>query len=430
MAYIPPVIVLPGVMGTDLCDAYQFPPDLLWNVLQHNYTRLALHPDNPRFEAQQPARVQPNGIFEVAYKELIHELRHNLCAREDQPVPVYPFGYDWRQPLKVLEAQFTDFVEEVIERTKLLRHYANAGYAEDPKVNLVGHSMGGLIITGYLETKGKAARVGKVVTLATPFRGSFEAPIKVITGTAALGVDDSSSREREAARLTPSLYHMLPMPEIGLEIVGPDLPQTLYDPRLWQPSVVQTITEYVRLHGVAKTDRAQQASKLFAQLLETGQAFRKRIDAFRLTKTNLRAKDWLCVVGVDSVTRVGLKIKATPKGPAFDLSAEYRLNNWKKATEDRQLTGDGTVPFKAAVPPFLDMANVVCVNPEDFGYWEVQDRLLCSVAGFHGILPNMDMLQRMIVRHFTDRPDVHGNTWGCPAPGVNDWQPPLKLRAK
>jgi hypothetical protein len=42
----------------------------------------------------------------------------------------------------------------------------------------------------------------------------------------------------------------------------------------------------------------------------------------------------------------------------------------------------------------------------------------------------MDMLHRLIVRHFTGRPDTRGNTWGRPVPGVSNWQPPLALEAK
>ena len=53
------------------------------------------------------------------------------------------------------------------------------------------------------------------------------------------------------------------------------------------------------------------------------------------------------------------------------------------------------------------------------------------VGGFHGVLPNMNMLHRMLVRHFTGSADKKGNTWGHPAPGVekSDWNPPLKLQA-
>jgi hypothetical protein len=42
----------------------------------------------------------------------------------------------------------------------------------------------------------------------------------------------------------------------------------------------------------------------------------------------------------------------------------------------------------------------------------------------------MDMLHRMIVRFFMDRPDRHGNTWGRRVPGVATWTPPLELTEK
>lgn len=431
-----PVIVVPGITGTYLRDHYQMPPDLVWGVLEHDYTRLALHPDNLRYEAYEPARVQADTLFEIAYKELVQELRYNLRKKEDEPVPVFPFGYDWRQPLDAIEEKFAAFMDEVIERTLLLRHYAeDPQYAKQPTVNLVGHSMGGLIITGYLERRGKAAKVNKVVTLATPYRGSYEVIAKLATGTAALGPDDPASREREAARVTPALYHLLPTIAGGLEITA-GLPKSLYDPGLWQTGIIATIEEYVRLHGVTKMNRAQQASqakKLFTSLLNTGRTYRERLDKFRLAQAGLQADDWLCVVGVNSNTRVKLPISQNRKRePIFDLSDEHRINEWENENEDvRHLTGDGTVPYDSAVPPFLDAANVVCVTPDDFAYYEVQDKLFSSIAGFHGILPNMDMLHRLIVRHFTGKPDPLGTTWGRPAPGVAQaqWQPPLTFQA-
>ncbi len=435
MAYIPPVIVLPGVTGTNLRDEYRTPPDMVWSLLQNEYARVALHPDNPRYEAREPARIQADSVFDIAYKEIIQELRYNLRLKEDKPVPVFPFAYDWRQPLDLIEKRFAEFVNEVIERTKLLRHYADDGYADNPKVNLVGHSMGGLIIAGYLEREGKSARVAKVATLATPYRGSFEAVIKVATGTANIGNDEPNSREREAARLTPSLYHLLPDIEGGLEIEDPKLPTSLFDAGLWQRGVIDSIVEFVRLHAVSKLDRQQQAQTLFTSLLQDALAHRNRIKTFQLSKAGLRPEDWLCVAGVDSVTRVKLKIKKTSRGPMFDLGSDYRLNQWRINANDPAdwyLTGDGTVPLASAVPSFLKPENVVCVTPDDFGYWEVQDKVAAKVAGLHAIMPNMDMLHRMVVRHFTGRADFSGNTWGCPAPGVSDiqWRPPLTFRMK
>ena len=430
-----PVIVVPGITATYLRDEYPLPPETVWSVITKRYEQVSLHPDNTRLEANQPSRVAPGQVFEVAYKELIAELRHGLSERRDRPVPVYPFGYDWRQPLAMIEAQLAAFIDEVIERTKLLRHYdADESFRADPKVNLVGHSMGGLVIAGCLSRLGPAARVEKVATLATPFQGSYEAVIKVITGTSDLGTTAPSSRERETARLTPALYHLMPSFEGHLRPTELwDGPLSLFDPGAWQPSVVSTIADFVKEHGLSRKAPKAQAESLFAGLLAEAANHRRRIDGFELDSVGLAQKDWLCVVGLDSTTRVQLEITKGQGGAAeFVLSSKDRKNEWTRRPEDGKdpsLTGDGTVPYRGAVPRFLAERSLVCVTPDDFGYWEIGDSVLTRLAGFHGIMPNMDMIHRMLIRHFTGRPDKHKNTWGWAAPGVDkgEWDPPLDL---
>lgn len=431
-----PVIVVPGIIGTYLRDDYSLPPEYVWNLVANDFGRTVLHPDDLRYEASEPARVIPAHLLEIAYKELIEELRFNLRQKSDEAVPVYPFGYDWRKPLAASEQQLADFVEEVIERTKLLRHYAKAGYATDAKVNLVGHSLGGLVIAGYLERKGPAAPVHKVVTLATPYQGSFEAVLKMITGTASLGPAGPSSREREAARLTPSLYHILPSLANRL-ILDPSFPPdlTLFDAAAWQPSIVASIAEFIRTHGVDEQPPEvcyQNALKLFGSLLASGAAYHQRIDGFRLEQAGLTWKNWLAVAGAGATTRVRLRVVRRGNGAAdFDLRSEDRADNWRDPDSAlRYLTGDGTVPLESAIPKFLGAEHVVCVTPESFGYWELLDRTLTNLSDFHATMPHMNMLHRLIVRFFTDQPDYHQNTWGWPAPGVVNWQPPLPLHEK
>ncbi|MCH5376861.1 MAG: alpha/beta fold hydrolase, partial [Planctomycetes bacterium] len=250
MAIQNPVIVVPGITASELRDEYPLTPNIVWSaVLNRQYEQIMLHPDDVRYELSEPARVRPNAIFSVPYDELVLELRHNLTSVADEPVPVYPFPYDWRQPLARTEADLRGFVQEVIDRTRLMRHYVRGGYLDDPRVDLVGHSMGGLIIAGYLRTMGQKTPVGKVATIATPFRGSFEAPIKVLTGTASLGTAEPSSREREAARLTPAIYHLLPrFPHAVMDTDGKQV--DMYDADSWQPGVIETLAEFIRLHGV------------------------------------------------------------------------------------------------------------------------------------------------------------------------------------
>ena len=84
MALTYPVVVVPGITATHLRDEYPLPPELVWGVLERDYARVALHPDNLRYEALEPARVTADSIFEVAYEELVEELRYNLRDQEDE----------------------------------------------------------------------------------------------------------------------------------------------------------------------------------------------------------------------------------------------------------------------------------------------------------------------------------------------------------
>ncbi|MFO7462097.1 MAG: alpha/beta hydrolase [Desulfatiglandales bacterium] len=431
MAIVYPVIIVPGITAVNLADEYPLPPEIVWRVLDRKYERIALHPNDLRYEALQPARLRPGQVFDVPYRELVEELRYNLRSREDEPVPVYPFSYDWRMPLKDIEPLLDAFVGEVIRRTSLLRHYHKEGFGDDPKVNFVGHSMGGLVITGYLERKGTKAPVHKVATLATPYQGSFEAVIQVATGTASLGSSPPSSREREAARMTPALYHLLPGFKNALQ-PDPGIPDTLFDPAAWQPSVLDSIEQFIRLKGLPTKQHKGDARALFAHLLRAGRTHRERINRFTLAKAGLRVEDWLAIVGVDAVTRVRLKIIKRGGRVDFDLASKDRENRWRQGKNSllRRLTGDGTVPFEGAVPTFLKEENLVCVTPDDYGYWEIQDKGLSRLAGFHGILPNMNMLHRILVRFFTGRSDPRGNTWGRRAPGAERWNPPMEMRER
>ncbi|MGB0713934.1 MAG: esterase/lipase family protein [Gammaproteobacteria bacterium] len=430
-----PVIVVPGITASYLRDQYPISPETVWSVLTREYERAALHPDDLRYEAMEPARLLPDQVFEIAYRELIEELRYNLRRKEDQPVPVYPFPYDWRQPLEHTSAQLGDFIKEVIDRTKLMRHYhketANDAFIKNPKVNLVGHSMGGLVIAGTMAQRKADARVNRIATLATPFQGSYEAVIKVITGTANLGTSAPSSRERESARLTPALYHLLPRFEGAVTGEADGVSTNLFDSAAWQSGVRDSISEFVRLHGVNPGKRTAQAAELFKGMLGTANEFLTALDGFQLADADMTEKNWLVVAGVDTDTRVRLRSGGTPSAPEFLLSNGDRMNHWRDgdSAAERRLTGDGTVPFNGAIPPFMDLSNVVCVTPDDYGYWELQDRATTKAAGFHGILPNMNMLHRMLVRFFTGAPDRRGNTWGRPAPGVSpgDWAPALSL---
>lgn len=442
----PPVVVVPGITATVLRDEYPVAAEAIWKVIGKEWDRVFLHPDDLRYERDEPAVVRPDGVFPIPYREFIEELRHDLSEKGDEPVPVYPFPYDWRQPLRRVQESLSVFLDEVIARTSLLRHYHKAEYADDPKVDLVGHSMGGLIIAGLLADAGQTgdARVRKVATLGSPFRGSFEAVIKVAVGTAALGLGEESSRDREAARLTPALYHLIPSIEGGLE-VDPGLPADLFDAGLWQPGVIATIGEYIRLHGLdaprAKRDREARAREILQGILDGARAHRESLEGLRLERSGLTRDDWLAVVGVGEKTRTQLRIAEDGGDPWFDLASAGRKNGYPKPKGgDVELweTGDGTVPYRGARSAFVPLESIVCVSDDDFGYWEISDKLLEKVGvGLHGMLPEMNLVRKLVVAHLkgdaNEKGRAHPGIWGRQAPDLEDaeWDPPLKgLRKK
>ena len=385
-----PVILVPGVIATDLRDLYTFPPERIWSLLSQEFKRAGLHPEDTRYEGELPAQVRPDQVFEVAYKEMVLDLRHDLSDHADKPVPVYIFGYDWRQPLEVSQRQLAAFIQEVIAKTTLTSHYFADGYAGPlrRKVNLVGHSMGGLVVAGYLAGVGANCPVERVATIAAPFKGSFNAVEKIVKGT-------TNRREREASRLTPALYHLLPSFAQGI-VIDPALPQSnMFDERLWQSSVTATIQEALRLRGSgARLPTPANAQAVLHDILAQAEAHRATVDTLNPAVCGINAQEWLCVIGVEDKTQIAMRIEVRNGSPWFVLddpgmADDQPLPSWR--------TGDGTVPYSGALPNFP--TTQVVYTRDDFGLLELREKLMDGFAALHGILPNMNKLQTRLVQH-------------------------------
>jgi pimeloyl-ACP methyl ester carboxylesterase len=423
-----PTIFLPGIMGSALRDEYAVSPESVWSpfkLIVKAYDRITAHPSDLRYELKEPSRIAPEKVFEFIYGELIEELRHNLSPQSDQPVPVFPFAYDWRQPLESTEARLSGFIDEVIDRTKLLKHYHDDGYGKNsaPKVNLVAHSMGGLVVASYLKKFGET-KVNKVATIATPFQGSLESISKVAIGSSTLTPAQSGSREREAARVTPALYYLLPSFK-GAINAAPGVTKDIYLPDAWQPGILDSLASFIRQFGLDPKKPDKQAFELLKSLLDGAWKHRSRIEKLQLSDS----KSWLCIVGLDEHTRVEMTINADSKGkPLFLLDDSSIKNEWMKPgapLANHVLTGDNTVPYLGAKPKFIPTEQLVCVTPSDFGFTEFKDRFLENL-GFHSALPNMNLVQRLVASHF--KGGKYGKVWGRAAPDIRpgaQWDPPI-----
>ena len=415
--YPNPVIVVPGIKGSALRDEYPVNPETVWSLLDavlKSYNRITLHPYNTKYEAQEPARVTRDQMFGVFYSELIEELRHNLTQDSTKPVPVFPFAYDWRQPLVIVQQQLAAFIEEVVERTSLLPHYNADGFNPTTgKVNLVGHSMGGLAIAGFIAQAGWN-RVDRVATIASPFRGSLESVAITTTGNSSLS--SGGSREREAARVTPALYHLLPSFD---GCVDNEPAEVLFDATRWQDTILQTLGTFIAQNQLPKNPPLT-AQALLAGMLAQAKAQRDAMENLKLPDPNR----WLCIAGLNTDTRVEMSIdEKDPTAKWFVLEdAEDQFNS--KTVSKRVRTGDGTVPYLGAQCGFIAKEQIICVTPDDYGFFEIKDKVLNNV-GLHANLPNMNLVQRLVTTHLAQ--SQQGDLGGCPGPDVKDadWNPPI-----
>jgi hypothetical protein len=198
----------------------------------------------------------------------------------------------------------------------------------------------------------------------------------------------------------------------------------------YQPGILDTLASFIRIYGLDLLNPEEQkehAERLLTKLLDAARQHRDRIETLTLDDP----KRWLCIVGVNATTRVRMQIQKDTEGnPRFDLSDKGVLNKWsdKKDPALHILTGDETVPYLGARPKekLIPTNQVVCVIPGDYGFWEVKDKLL-NKAGFHANLPNMNLVQRLVVSHFKD--EKYGDVWGRTAPDLpadKKWDPPIQ----
>lgn len=412
----PPVIVVPGITATTLYDLYPVEPEMVWSaVVQKAHERVALHPDNrpgqTYYEVVEPARVVPANPFGMVYGDLVEALRHDLTSRADRPVPVFGFGYDWRQDGAVSARRLTVFIDEVLARTALMPHYRDAPPRE---VDLVAHSMGGLVAAGHLAstgvdlTKDKKAtsKVRRVVTIGAPFRGSIDSVQKLAMGMGLLTGPDPSDREREAARTIPALYQLLPTYE-GAFTFARGLPADLFDPAVWQPSILATLGEFIRLSNARKDP-----ATLLAEYLARAKSFIAAVNALRparVLKEGVAA--WLPIVGMDAETHTrGAVTLDAKKRPFFGFAPP--VNAYPTTTD----TGDNTIPLAGARADFLTLDRLVGVRKEDLSFWEFRDRLLLEVGTFHAFLPRMNHVHKLVIRFLRDDLAWRFKAW--PVPGV------------
>ena len=161
-----PIVLIPGIMGSRLysdsdCTDMVWEPTLTSTGLKDKINKdktLYVHNYDSNGEPIDQNAITDKGDREVGanktMKDLINELCENMGNRG-----VYVFNYDWRKSNNISAESLNEFINAVSAKTNC------------PKVDIVAHSMGGLVTSKYLTIYGDS-KTEKIITCGTPYEGA------------------------------------------------------------------------------------------------------------------------------------------------------------------------------------------------------------------------------------------------------------------
>ena len=270
-----PVVVIPGILGSKLEDRQG---EKVWGA----FTRGAVDPDGPEgartfalpMELGTPLAelrdgVQATAVLDVlvadvgffhglsmaAYVGILTVLEvggfRDLSLGESGAVEYgeghytcFQFPYDWRRDISESAALFAGFVSSTQDYVREVR---GIDAREPVRIDVVAHSMGGLVLRYYLRygaqalpadgslpelTWEGARHVRNAILVGTPNGGSVEALDDLLTG---MNLHPLFPFYRPSLLGTfPSIYQLMPRPRHRLVVDAQNEALDLYDPGLWE----------------------------------------------------------------------------------------------------------------------------------------------------------------------------------------------------
>jgi pimeloyl-ACP methyl ester carboxylesterase len=341
------IVVLPGIGGSTLRDAagpvFEPTAHTLWRAARHRADLLeTLAGDESLDDPDVPPKVWPSGLISLpvavpgfgsvtAYQRLrqrltdAFELTSGDPAGGGPPANYFEFPYDWRRDNRVS----AELLRRLVRR-ELPRWAATLADGE-PKVILIGHSMGGLVAKYYLDALGGWQQCRALLTFGTPFRGSVKALDLLVNGISKYGVEAEALSE--LVRRFTSVYQLLPRYPVIRDLRQPGR----------EGAAPLRVTELDADLGGLRLTRAKQAREDFHRMLDTDRSTHAGIPLQHLI-------DMVPVIGYGHKTRQSAilddrhRLRCLDEPPAADAN-----NPWFGG-------GDRTVPALSALPIELSEA--------------------------------------------------------------------------
>lgn len=196
-----PVILIPGTLGTKLCTAEQ-PSKTVWpSDSRTGFPNLkSLRVD---FMGDARSGLRPCGLLESfatffqiwdvsVYRPLQDFLKEKLKYPENR---VFVFLYDWRLSTFDNAERLARFVEDVKRQSR------------SAQVDILAHSMGGLITRIYLQKNQGGANVAHAIFLGVPHRQTVQPLKSGVSGWRSTGAISGSCSAAEREGVVDSISH-------------------------------------------------------------------------------------------------------------------------------------------------------------------------------------------------------------------------------
>jgi len=361
-----PTIIVPGLLGSTLENAYDLKPSPTWT--ESRLLEAALKgPDlfslaldrSGTSDASLEVMTRANGLFLEAYERLASALRSR------QQSPVYVFPYDWRYSTRVSGAQLAEFVARV------RRKVATAFSGWNGKIDFVTHSLGGLVFRAFLAVNQAPEQIGQVVFITVPHRGSLAAAEVMIRGKGALF--GGRAEMRKLARTFPSVYELLPTYPGAATLPGGHS-VNFFDLKDWQENVTPDGPDGRELNGFDVEQGRLDAA--WAQ-----------ITALRNPTDVIAARDMLTIYA----TAPSSTLDRVSVGPGQGLQHWYDFDNAVLGD------GDGVVMPSSAIWPGVPAIRIT--NKEA----SVLTEFTARVVSLHAFVATLDETQTIVSRFLAGR---------------------------
>ena len=348
-----PVIIIPGIMGSILIN-----DDLTINKERWPNLPLMVLPGSDSYLDE--IKLSSLGIseFNIISSDLIRELEgHDFFAGLIKTLlqsgisnsqELFENPYDWRIDIQTISNELKNKIEQIKSETGSM------------KVDIIAHSMGGLIVKQYLKDYG-GDFIGKFIDVGTPHLGSPKA-FKILQygddmGFRPLNISIlNENRVKIISQNMPSVYELLPNSSYG---------NYIYDMDDLDNNGVRGSLSYAD-------------TKQFMENTGRNSALVDRADQFHQSIANLDPSDY----GVETYNIVGCGVQTL--GKIFILNketsggVEYNIS---------YINGDGTVPLKSAenipaLKTYYAKNAVHATMPSTFGVKELIASILSDDPNF------------------------------------------------